>query len=85
MKQSLTPDCSRFLIFDFNTSQTLLFFLSVMYSCNFLLFHGDKIVSPIQARLFLTFHPIQAGVFCYYIGSPPVSPLFLVQLPSNLA
>ena len=52
MKQSLTPDCSRFLVFDFNTSQALLFFLSVMYSCNFSLFHRDKILNPIQARLF---------------------------------
>ena len=87
MKQSLTPDCSRFLVFDFDTSQALLCFLSVMYSCNFSLSHTDKILNPIQARLFLTFSPIQAMVFCYHIGrgTPSVSPLFVVQLPPNLA
>ena len=36
------------------------------------------------------FNPIQAGVFCYYIGwgaqfPPPVSPVFVVQLPSTMA
>ena len=35
-------------------------------------------------------NPIQAGVFCYYIGwggtlCPSVSPVFVVQLPPNLA
>ena len=52
MKQSLKPDCSRFLVFDFNTSQALFCVLSVMYSCNFSLFHRDNILNPIQARLF---------------------------------
>ena len=90
MKQSLTPDCSRFLVFDFNGSQALLCFLSVMYSCNCSLFHRDKILNPIQARHFKPFNPVRAGVFCYYIGwghivSPSISPLFVVQLPTNLA
>ena len=49
MKQSLTLDCLRFIVFDFNTSQALLCFLSVMYSSNFSLFHRDKILNPIQA------------------------------------
>ena len=49
-------------------------FLSVMHSCSFSLFHRDKNVNPINARLyFVPFNPIQAGVFCYYInwGCPP--------------
>ena len=82
--------CSRFLAFDFNSSQALLCFLSVMYSCNFSLFHGDKNLNPIQARLFLTFDHFQAMVFCNHIGwgtinvPSSVSP-FVVQLPPNLA
>ena len=43
-----------------------------------------------QTVLFIL-NPIQAGVFCYYMCHPPtpsispsVSPLFVVQLPSDL-
>ena len=54
MKQSLTPDCLRFLVFDFNTSQALLCALSVMYSCNFSLFHREN-SEPYSGQAFLPF------------------------------
>ena len=43
---------ARLLVFDFNISQALLCFFSVMYGCNVSLFHRDKILNLIQARLF---------------------------------
>ena len=53
MIQSLTPDCSRFLVFHFNTSQALLCVLSVMYNYNFSLLHRNKILSSVFTMKFV--------------------------------